>query len=163
MSIDIDQLRQDIVSPVLKKLELWSLSAENLILGTAAQESALGTYVRQLGGGPALGIYQMEPTTYYDLWTNYIRRKPKLYYMLSKVCSKCGKKDIPDASELMYNLAFATAMTRIHYLRIPELLPQHNSTKDLALYWKRYYNTPKGKGTVEEFIDNYKRYVIRET
>jgi len=26
--------------------------------------------------------------------------------------------------------------------------------------WKKYYNTPLGAGTVEEFIENYKKYVL---
>jgi len=163
MAIDIDQLRQDIVRPVLKKLNLWSLSAENLILGTAAQESALGTYIRQLGSGPALGIYQMEPGTYYDLWDNYLIRKSELLKMLTIVCKSCRSQERSEASRLMYDLAYATAMARVHYFRVPEILPQSDDIQGLAEYWKRYYNTPKGKGTVEEFIHNYKQYVSRET
>jgi hypothetical protein len=29
----------------------------------------------------------------------------------------------------------------------------------LAEYWKKYYNTPKGKGTVQQFIQSYNKYV----
>lgn len=163
MGINVDQLRDDIIRPVLKKMGAWSLSAENLMLGTAAQESAMGTYIRQIGSGPALGIFQMEPATYYDIWANYLPRKPKLKQFISDVCDKCGYENMPQASRLMYDMAFATAMARLHYMRIPELLPQPDNIKDLANYWKRYYNTPKGKGTIEEFVDSYNRYVTRET
>jgi hypothetical protein len=29
----------------------------------------------------------------------------------------------------------------------------------MADYWKQHYNTPLGRGTVEEFISNYQRHV----
>ena len=51
---------------------LVSQEAENLLMGTAAQESALGEYIRQLGNGPALGIFQMEPETFDDIVRNYL-------------------------------------------------------------------------------------------
>ena len=57
-------LREDVVRPVLKVMDKWSEAAENLVLGTAAKESAMGQDLRQRGGGPALGIYQMEPATH---------------------------------------------------------------------------------------------------
>lgn len=47
-----------------------SSSAVNLLLGTAAQESAFGTYLRQIGGGPARGVFQMAPATAKDIWEN---------------------------------------------------------------------------------------------
>ena len=42
----------------LKAIDLYSDEAVSLMLGTCAQESAFGRYRRQLGNGPALGIYQ---------------------------------------------------------------------------------------------------------
>ena len=58
--------------------------------------------------------------------------------------------------EILYNLRYATAMARIHYLRVKESLPNTNDVAGLAKYWKLYYNTPLGRGTEEEFIKNYK-------
>lgn len=52
-----------VVRPVLRVMSAWSQPAEDLVMGTAAQESRL-TYLRQLGGGPALGLWQMEPATH---------------------------------------------------------------------------------------------------
>jgi len=63
MSLDAGQLRMYVVRPVLRVMSAWSQPAEDLVMGTAAQESRL-TYLRQLGGGPALGLWQMEPATH---------------------------------------------------------------------------------------------------
>ena len=78
VSIDAEQLRKDIVRPAIEKIGLWSQEAEDLLIGTAAQESHLGTYLRQLGDGPALGIFQMEPATHNDIHENFLRYKHDL-------------------------------------------------------------------------------------
>lgn len=78
------QLR-DLIKRVLVALDLHSESAENLLIGTAAQESALGEYIRQLGNGPALGIFQMEPATFKDIVQNYLQYKPELAKLIMSV------------------------------------------------------------------------------
>lgn len=150
MSINPNQLKMYVVRPTLQKLDLWSEAAENLLMGTAAQESQMGLYLHQVGG-IALGIYQMEPETHDDLWKNYLPSQPNLIAKILKF-----SKSNPE--ELIWNLAYATAMTRVHYLRIREALPAASDIKGLGLYWKKYYNTQFGKGTVQEFVNNYGRY-----
>lgn len=155
--IDVDQLRELIIRPTLKGLNLWSGEAEDLLLGTVAQESLMGTYIKQLDDGPALGIYQMEPATYRDIWENYLKYREELVDDILEVCG-----NLP-VSDLIGNLYYATAMARIHYLRVPEALPIKDSLtyiEDLAHYWKKFYNTGLGKGTEKEFIENYKKYVL---
>ena len=49
-------------------------------------------------------------------------------------------------------------MARIHYRRVPSPLPKL-SLVGLAYYWKKYYNTVKGKGSVNEFRHNFSRFV----
>jgi len=151
MSFDKEQLRTCIIEPTLNAIGLYSQSAVNLLLGTCAQESKFGTYLKQING-PALGIYQIEPNTHKDIWDNFLKFKSEL---ADKVL-KLGQ--MHDAS-LIVNLAYATAIARIKYLRAPEALPAANDLAGLARYWKRYYNTFLGSGTVQEFINNYNRYV----
>ena len=57
------------------------------------------------------------------------------------------------------NLYYAAAMARVHYLRRPEALPPAGDVEALGQYWKNFYNTFLGKGTVEEFVENYHRHV----
>ena len=66
-----------VIRPALEKLSLWSLSAEELVLGTAIVESGL-TYLKQHGDGPALGLWQVEPATHDDLYTNFLNFRPEL-------------------------------------------------------------------------------------
>ena len=66
-----------VIRPALEKLSLWSLSAEELVLGTAIVESGL-TYLKQHGDGPALGLWQVEPATHDELYTNFLNFRLEL-------------------------------------------------------------------------------------
>ena len=150
--IEKKQLR-NLVNEVLLKMELHTPEAVELILGTIAQESAGGKYIRQITG-PALGICQMEPATFKCIVNNYIKYKPELGRVIMFASGVSALK----SEMLEYNLAFSIAMCRIHYLRVSEALP--HDLEGYAKYWKQYYNTVHGKGTVEEFIANYNRRVL---
>lgn len=157
MSIDSEDLKSMVVTPVLRHLGIWSPVRVALTLGTAAQESLMGKYLKQISG-PALGIYQCEPATHRDIWDNFLRYRPEMAEKcrdLSYKAATWARKD----EQLATNLAYATAICAMHYLRVPEYLPASKDVKKLASYWKRYYNTSLGKGTEEEFIENYRRYV----
>ena len=150
--MDKKTLKSLIIS-VLKELNLHSDNAVNLLMGTAAQESHLGKYRRQLGGGPALGIFQMEPATFDDIVKNYLRYKPELTTRIERVARVSRFK----AADLENNDLLATCMARVHYLRVREAIP--SDLEGWARFWMRYYNTRLGKGTEQEYIANYKRFV----
>ena len=160
--IDKQQLRS-VIRETLEFLNLHSQAAEDLIMGTIAQESRLGTYLKQLGNGPALGIVQMEPATHKDIWINYLRYNQGLSQTLWTLALNngpfTGTGTYPDVSQLQGNLYYAIAMCRIHYLRIKAPLPQAGDLNGYAAYWKKYYNTVHGRGTEAEFILNYNKYV----
>jgi len=65
-----------------------------------------------------------------------------------------------DASEMIWNLRYSVAMCRIHYYRQPGAIPK--DIQGQAEYWKKYYNTPMGKGTADDYVYNYGRYAIRK-
>jgi hypothetical protein len=149
-------LREAVIRPTLKHLELWSPAAENLLVGTIAIESG-GRRLRQAGGGPARGLYQIEPATHDDVWENYLEHKPKLSGRVALLMTSwfaAGKGDA-DHRELDGNLFYSTAIVRIIYLRVPEVLPHADDIAALAVYWKKYYNTPLGKGDPAEFLARY--------
>ena len=153
MGIDAGHLRYYVIEPALHQLARYaptmhSLAAVRLLLGTAAQESHMGTYLHQIQG-PALGIYQCEPATAKSLWEDYIQYRPSLAALLTS----------PDTCPNVGNLTYWTLLCRIHYWRVPASLPTPNDLKGLARYWKAHYNTYQGKGTVEEFMENYNRFV----
>lgn len=150
---DKDVFREE-VTDTLKEIGLYSPQAVNLLLGTCAQESAFGKYNRQLGNGPALGVFQMEPATFMDIVNNYLRYKKPLYNLILDVCGL----NYYEAEEMVDNVKFATCMARVHYLRVHESLP--SDLDGWARYWKKYYNTYLGKGTEDEFKLNFKKYCI---
>jgi hypothetical protein len=135
--------------------KLWSIPAEELLLGTAAQESHLGTYRRQIGGGPGTGIYQIEPATEQSLWTDYIDYRGDLAVAITRVC---GVRR-PDVYQLEMNLAYQHIMCRLRYWAwVKEPVPPTLNSQ--ALYWKEHYNTEMGAGKPEEYISSYRRLVL---
>lgn len=124
---------------------LYSKPAVVLLLDTAAQESDFGHYLKQLGRGPALGAFQMEPETF-----RWLRDKYRLRY------SPIG---VIEFRMLEWNLRAAIIMARLRYRAVRAALPPVDDVKERARYWKRYYNTAAGRGTIDEFITNHKRHV----
>lgn len=159
-------LRDDIIIPCLTYLQngidlrLNSESAINLMLGTPAVETDMGKYLHQIKGS-ALGLYQIEPTTH-DLVVEWLQKEyPKLYTRVKLL--QVSSSEISEIEELKFNLYYQTAIARCLYYSIKEPLPLADDLYALATYWKRYYNTEKGKGKVCDFVTNYKKYVEGET
>ena len=67
--MDKEQLLTQVVEPMLKKIPKgFSNTASTMIMMIIAHESRRGHYLKQLGNGPALGLINMEPTTYKSTW-----------------------------------------------------------------------------------------------
>jgi hypothetical protein len=159
MKMDIRKIidfRQSIIKPVLNQMGASNIAAEELLLGTAIQESLFLKYRVQMGGGPALSYYQIEPATHNDIWDNYLRYRSEL---AAKAIAFLSSPDADKSAELEANDKYATAMARIHYMRVPAKLPDAGDVKAQANYWKQYYNTPLGKGKPREFIEKWEQYL----
>lgn len=148
MGLNVYHFRHYVIQPTLNQIGLYSDSAEVLLLGTALTESGDLHYLHQLANGPAKGLYQMEPRTHEDIWNNYLKYKPELR---REVLSFLAPVPEP-VNQLITNLAYATVMCRIHYLRVKEALPVSNDLNGLANYWKKYYNTELGAGQPNTFV-----------
>jgi hypothetical protein len=97
-----------------------------------------------------MGVWQMERTTHDDIWTHFLNGRTKLGLNV------LGPYYKPDATRMVWDLSYACAMCRIHYLRCPDALPPAGDIAGQAAYWKRWYNTPLGKGTVEQYVDSWR-------
>ena len=137
-----------------------SPEATQLIFRTGIAESGY-RHVRQVVSAAlwdanpnkfARGVFQMEPTTHDDIW-RWLRARPELAKRVEALSIR-GQS----AKELETNIWYAAAMCRAHYLRVREALPEHNEIEGQAAYWKRYYNTHHGKGTVQGFIDKVRAF-----
>lgn len=144
------QFRAAIIDPTLKHLDLYSSAASSLLLGTALVESDL-TYRRQIGGGPARGLFQIEKPTFDDVYGRYLKRKPTL---LARVNELLLGKD--PWSQVETNDRFACAIARVRYLYDSKPLPDAGDIPALAETWLRVYNAG-GKGTVAKFVTAWDR------
>ena len=156
MAFNKDQFRE-LIEEVLREAGLYSASAVELLMLTCAVESNLGTYIKQVRG-PALGVFQMEPRTYDDIWDNYIKYKSD--DLGRKLTRHVNRDDHYGYHDMQWNLGHAILMARVHYLRVKEPLPDASDINALAYYWKKYYNTFKGKGTVKKAVTKYKEYCV---
>lgn len=123
--------------------------AEQLLALTCGIESGWGRHLRQRtisGPGPALGAFQMEPATHADILGNFLATRDSL----ERAVKATGRVRNLHERHLTYNLRYAATMTRIHYFRVPKGLPKMGDHIALGAYWKKYYNTPRGAGTVEK-------------
>lgn len=168
--IDYTQFRELVVVPTLKYLHTcipFSEESVDLLMMTAAHESKGGTYLKQING-PALGIYQMEPETEEDIWENYLDYRRKIWEKLEKLTGTAILLD-RDGEDLIHNLAYATAMARVHYFRVPSPLPERSRflpeehaeeeyLRELAMYAKEHYNTHLGKATPEAYYRDFLRW-----
>jgi hypothetical protein len=163
MMIELTQLRNYIINPPLQAVNLWSESAEILLIGTCGLETNYGSYVKQVGGGPALGIYQMEVATHLDCWKNYLNRSilGRNVLDVSAVSFDFISSLTPPSEPLIYNLYYATLMARVHYLRVKEPLPTATDAVGLATYYKTYYNTNMGKADLSNAVDVFKGLITK--
>lgn len=152
--IDALQLLQEVVRPALAKMneklpdmdDHKVVSAEQIVMGTAALESRL-VWLRQHGNGPARGLWQMEPATFYDL---LLRCNGSLRNAILKM-SVADINDIVSPDEMCWNLRFAAAMCRLKYRDDPHPLPQIGDVQGMERLHKRCYNSILGATQVGQF------------
>lgn len=139
-----------IVDHFLEGLDMHSQDAFDLVMRTGMQESQF-KYLEQLGGGPGLGLFQTEPgmTGAEDTWYNYLVFKEEVRDRMKALFLPMGPWD---EVTIMSNLALQVALCRLKYRRYSQPIP--STIEAQAEYWKYWYNTPGGAGTLEEFVVN---------
>ena len=153
----MDSFKEDIKSIIdwtLKKIDMYSKDAAAMVYTTGMAESKY-KYLSQMGDGPAIGFFQLEPATMRDIMNNYVSyRKPILDSLKS-----LGYAEDDSEYRVKSNIALQVAFCRLKYISDPFPLPFFSNTKDQAYYWKRVYNTELGKGTIEHFLEANKESV----
>lgn len=155
--INKDSLIEIIVKPSLLALNMYCESSVNLMLGTYAVESDFCTYPTQING-PAISWLCIEKATYDDIYLNYLKTR---WSIRNRILEFCRLEAIPAYEYLLVNAHYSCMIARIKYYRDKEPLPGATDVQGLANYWKRVYNTEAGKGTVDNFIKKYEKYVSR--
>jgi len=158
--VDKQQMR-GIINDVLQKLgkKYADPKSLELIYNTGLVESKY-VYLKQIKG-PARGWFQCESVTAVDICTNYLKYREPLMKKAAEVCMLDWKYFLdPKEDEWRYilttNIAAQIVLCRLHYRRVPKPLPR--TLEEQAFYWKKYYNTAKGKGTPEHFAEIVSKY-----
>lgn len=136
----------NVIQPTLIEIGLDSLPAQQILLGTVAIESDFVNR-RQIGGGPALGLWEIENATHHDCWVNYLNARPDL---ARKIIALCPPDSGAVFEQLEFNDPYACAMARVKYLRAPGAIP--GDLAGQAEYYKRTYNTAGGASTVDRYL-----------
>ena len=147
--MNAQQLLDCIIVPTLKHMggNYNSKDAQMLLLATAAIESKCGYYIKQIGG-PALGIWQMEPSTEKDIFINCdaVQDNSVLSDNIGYLC--CAPYGM---SNLLASPMYACAMARLKYSMDADKLPDYRYINAIYYYYKRIYNTPLGASTYSKF------------
>ncbi len=179
--MDKGQLRE-LIQLVLEEYGLYSRDAEEILMLTCAAESNMGQYIKQVGGGPALGIFQCEPNTLNWAWNKACDMRDKIelsvewdrlvedmppmtlkkqkdwVYKSNKFLNKLRYKDIEN--DFIFCLSYQIIMCRlVYYFKTSKALPSYKDVQGMAEYYKKYYNSILGAATVEGTIKKYNKYV----
>ena len=129
-------------------MDLYSKDAVDLVYKTGNAETGY-RHLKQMGGGPAIGFWQVEPATLIDIMDNYVKFRPELEKRLKNL----GFSSEDMETRVMSNIALQAVFCRLKYKRDKYALPQSNDLEAQAKYWKRVYNTHLGKGTIKHFME----------
>ena len=139
---------REIIEWGLKEMDLYSEDAVDLVYKTGNAETGY-RHLKQMGGGPAIGFWQVEPATLIDIIDNYVKYRPELEKRLKSL----GFSKIGIETRVMSNIALQAVFCRLKYKRDKYALPKSSDLEAQARYWKRVYNTHLGKGTITHFME----------
>lgn len=141
----------------------YSETVARLLMGTCATESHLrwrrqgGFNLVRLDG--AWGLWQTEQGAVKDS-VKYLRRRGDVLANCSQFVDMTGVFDMDIRALLMRIMEddrFAVVFARLHYLRVVSPVPV--GLTEQAAYYKKYYNTVAGKGSVDKYLRDWKRLV----
>ena len=136
-----------IINWSLNNLDMNSEDVSVLVFRTGMAESGY-RHLSQMGSGPAVGFFQVEPATIDDTWNNYaVYRKP-----IMDILKDMGFDPNNSKISVMSSIALQAAFCRLKYRRDRLPIPPAEQLCAQAAYWKRVYNTVLGKGSVEHFV-----------
>jgi len=121
-----------------------------LLIETAQQETLLGLAKDAHPTKHGVGLCQFDKIGFDDVK----QRTRKHVNEKIKKAFGFGVMDIQHR-DLAYSPLLSMLWCRLFYMLIPDVIP--DTVAGRAAYWKRYYNTVKGKGTPTEYISHQKR------
>lgn len=146
------------VRPALERLDMWSPVAESAMIYIAAHESEGFRHRVQVGGGPALGLWQVEPATHDDNFFNFLDARPDLRARVIDLKESLGSNPY---DELRDNDLYCCAHARIKLWRRKFIWPADpDDIEAIAAIWDLHYqDSSVDPAKRRDFIADCKRYV----
>ena len=141
---------KEIAEHALYRLDCYSDDGLALVVRTGMAESGYRALRGYGEGNPAIGFWQIEPATMYDMMRNYLSYRPKYKEVLEGMGMEFKGDDIEIS--VMANMGVQAGLCRLHYRRDSKPIPSWDDLEAQGQYWKRVYNTVKGRGTVKHFM-----------
>ncbi|CAM4092876.1 hypothetical protein CCOS865_01574 [Pseudomonas reidholzensis] len=140
MGIAANELCRYVIRPTLVYLNRHCASAEALLLGTAACQSALGSALHDRRGH---GLYRIGESRHQALWDDFLALDPDLASLVRGLASQHAFLRGPHL-ELTVNLRYSTAIAwlLIEQQRTP--LPAADDLLGLARIWRQTFQ-PQGR------------------
>lgn len=152
MGIAASDLRQHVIRPTLLYLQRPSSTAETLLLGAAACQSALGA---ALDGGQGRGLYRISDERHQALWDQHLARDPELASLVRGLASQHAFLGAPHL-ELTVNLRYATAIAWMLVESSILVMPPADDLFGMAMIWREVFQP---EGSPRDFIDAWQRHV----
>ncbi|WP_044874801.1 hypothetical protein [Pseudomonas sp. LFM046] len=152
MGIAASDLRQHVIRPTLLYLQRPSPTAERLLLGTAACQSALGS---ELDCNHGRGLYRISDERHQQLWDEHLAFDPDLASRVRGLASQHAFLTAPHL-ELIVNLRYATAIAWLLVESSILVLPAADDLIGMAAVWRQVFQP---EGNLREFIDAWQRHV----
>ncbi len=155
------QWLKHVVRPTLEHLAvveagIGGLASEQLMMGTVIAESGLSA-LAQIGGGPALSMFQIEPATFKDIYYRYLQKPGK--EALQIAIKELQVDAFGPLAQLAGNRFFACGIARIRFWMVPAKLPNLDDLEAMGAYYKKWYNTAGGAGDADRWVDLYRQFV----
>lgn len=160
MNIYTSDLRASIIKPCLKALGQYSCDAENLLAGTAIQESSINQLQNAGLTRQGLGIYRITPEKHREIWDHYLIQFPDLASVVRGFASQKHFFCDPHG-ELISNLNYATVMAWMIYRAEGVEINKAVDVNNLAQLWALNFDNGTGCArNADDFISTYRNSVL---
>ncbi|KAA5839565.1 hypothetical protein F2A38_22210 [Pseudomonas chlororaphis] len=152
MGIAASELCRYVIRPTLIYLGNHSRTAESLLLGIAASQSALGSALHDRRGH---GLYRIAEPRHQALWDHYLALDPERASQVRGLASQHAFLSGPHL-ELTVNLRYATAIAWLLVEEQNTPLPEADDLVGMARIWKQIFQ-PQGR--LRDFADAWQTCV----
>ncbi|KAJ6644147.1 hypothetical protein Bhyg_09113 [Pseudolycoriella hygida] len=142
---------EDVVCDTIAKIKQSGIFADdaNIMRRIAYAESLFGTHPNTYRSGYNGGIWQVDKIGFED--AKDIQSHPNLGKLWSKIEILLNKQRNNIKWEDLRKPLFSGVFARIRLYLVPSAIP--SDINGQAAYWKKYYNSAAGAGTVAGFVN----------